>query len=105
MALCLAGVFALPGLQPLGAQAGEGSQVRRGFFSFFSVNTGLSVLYFPADERDLTYDLSPILASPHLGLGIPFLFAGTSVLSFELSYDGYFTNYLVPPPSGPFLRQ
>jgi hypothetical protein len=79
----------------------EAAGIKKGFYSFFSLNLGASLLIFPADPTALSYDQTPVLPSPHLGLGIPFLFPGATTLSFELSYDGYFTNYLVPDKPAP----
>jgi hypothetical protein len=90
---------------PLFAQDVQGAldvaSVKKGFYSFFSLNLGGSLLVFPVDPSALSYDQSPLLPSPHFGLGIPFAFPGTTTLSFELSYDGYFTNYLVPDSLAP----
>jgi hypothetical protein len=70
----------------------EINTVSKGFFSFFSLSAGMSVLVFP--ESDVLYsDPMPILPSPHVALGFPFVFWGNTVFSLETSMDVYLTHY------------
>jgi hypothetical protein len=64
----------------------------KGFFSYFSLSLGMSVLFFP--ESDTLYsDPMPILPSPHISLGFPFVILGGTALSVETSLDVYMTHY------------
>jgi hypothetical protein len=64
----------------------------KGFFSYFSLSFGMSVLFFPESDN-LNSDPMPILPSPHLSLGFPFAILGTTALSVETSLDVYMTHY------------
>jgi hypothetical protein len=66
--------------------------VSKGFFSFFSFSLGTSVLFFPESDA-LRSDPMPVLPSPHLELGFPFVFWGSTVFSVETSLDIYLTHY------------
>jgi hypothetical protein len=66
--------------------------VPKGFFSFFSLSLGTSVLFFPESDA-LRSDPMPILPSPHLALGFPFAFPGSTEISLEASLDVYMTHY------------
>jgi hypothetical protein len=68
------------------------SAVPKSFFSFFSLSLGMSVLFFPESD-ELRSDPMPVLPSPHLALGFPFVFLGSTVFSLEASLDVYMTHY------------
>jgi hypothetical protein len=66
--------------------------VPKGFFSFFSLSLGTSVLFFPESD-ELRSDPMPVLPSPHITLGFPITILGDTELSVETSLDVYMTHY------------
>jgi hypothetical protein len=66
--------------------------VPKGFFSSFSLSLGTAVLFFPESDA-LDSDPMPVLPSPHIALGIPFAFPGSTTFSVETTLDLYWTHY------------
>jgi hypothetical protein len=77
---------------PAGEPSPETETVPKGFFSYFSLSLGTAILFFPESD-ELKSDPMPILPSPHIALGFPFLFFGGTAISAEASLDIYMTHY------------